>query len=137
MAKVNGSKIANDLYSIKNDIKIASLALSKTKEAKALEKLSKKQKDLEQEAFDYLVDNKVAALDGGKGKIGITESVVPTIENWDKFYAFIHKNKAYHMLGKKAKTESIRQYWEDNKKKIPGVDKFVVKKLSVQKGKEA
>jgi len=135
--KVNASKLANDLYKLKDEIKEAQIALSKTKEAKKLAKLVEKQKDLSEKAENYLLEEEISSVDGGTGKIGINETVVPVVEDWPKFYAFIHKNKAYHMLNKKAKSESVREYWEESGKKIPGVNKFTAKKLSITKGKNS
>ena len=71
-------------------------------------------------------------MQGHKSRVQVTESVIPTIENWKKFYAHIAKTKQFELLNRAPNRASILERW-DNKKQIPGVGKFHAKKVSCTK----
>lgn len=63
-----------------------------------------------------------ADLKGGMG-IRLTESVVPSVKDWDSFYAWVHKNKAYWMLERRPSVTGYRDVLTAGKT-IPGVESF-------------
>lgn len=63
----------------------------------------------------------------GAGKLGtitLSNAVVPQVENWDDFYAFIHKKKYYHLLERRPSVSGCREIFEMSGK-LPGVVPFV------------
>lgn len=68
---------------------------------------------------------------GGKASVSITQAVVANVEDWDAFYAYVAKNKFFHMLQKRVSDPSVREVW-DSGKKIPGVQPFTKRKLNVR-----
>jgi predicted metal-binding protein len=75
-------------------------------------------------------------IDGARGKlasVGINESIVPTVEDWDEFYRFIHRNKGYHLLERRAAAGAYRELLEQRKgKPVPGVVPFKKRTLSLR-----
>ena len=66
---------------------------------------------------------------GKSATVSITESVVPTVKDWDQFYAFIHKKKWYHLLERRPSVTGCREIFEMNGK-LPGVEPFTKRKLN-------
>lgn len=54
----------------------------------------------------------------------VSETVRPVVENWDEFYNWIHRNKAYYMLERRPAAAAYRETMETRKRPIPGVSKF-------------
>lgn len=75
----------------------------------------------------------LAGAKGRKASIGISESVVPQVEDWDVFYAFIHRNKAYELLERRASAGAFRERAASRKDKtVPGVVPFTKRKLTMR-----
>ena len=68
---------------------------------------------------------------GSKATVSISTSVKPSVEDWDAFYAYIHKNKYYHLLERRPSVTGCRELF-DTKGKIPGVVPFTQRKLNIR-----
>ena len=69
---------------------------------------------------------------GLKARIGVAESIVPQVEDWDRFYAFIRKNNAFELLERRPAAAAYRERAGSRKDKtVPGVVPFVKRKLSL------
>lgn len=67
-----------------------------------------------------------------KGRVAIDESVVPQVENWDDFYSFIHRHKAYHLLERRPATAAYRELIaQRGKKPVPGVVPYTKRSLKL------
>jgi hypothetical protein len=70
---------------------------------------------------------------GLKASIGIEESVVPQVEDWETFYAFIRRNNAFELLERRPATGAFREHAERRRDKtVPGVVPFTKRKLSLR-----
>jgi len=56
----------------------------------------------------------------------------PTVGDWEKFYAYIKRRNAFHLLQRRVSEPAIRELWEDNKA-VPGVEVFQDKDVSLKK----
>jgi len=56
----------------------------------------------------------------------------PTVRSWELFYKYIMDNNAFELLQKRVSPVAVREHWEAGEH-IPGVDKFPVDKISVQR----
>jgi hypothetical protein len=63
--------------------------------------------------------------------VSITESVRPSVENWDDFYRFIHRHKYYHLLDRRPSVTGCRELFE-TKGNIPGVVPFTKRKINLR-----
>lgn len=74
-------------------------------------------------------------LDGARGKVAVvavSQSSVPTVKDWDAFYAHVHRTKSFDLLQKRVSTSAYRERM-DAHEAVPGVESFVVTKLSLRK----
>lgn len=111
--------------------------LHETRELRlALEKVAAAVKDEEQRLVDHIIDN--TDLDKESGAIGrgykaiVVREEKPVVEDWDKLYAHILKKKDFTLLNKALSQAAVKELWED-KKSVPGVGKFLAKKISLTK----
>lgn len=73
-------------------------------------------------------------LKKGEGKlasVSISNTVVANVENWDAFWAWIAKNKHFHMVQKRASDPAVREIWESGKT-VPGVTPFTKRTLNLR-----
>lgn len=73
-------------------------------------------------------------LESAKGKFAsasITEVVKPSVEDWDKFYAYIARHKYFHLLERRPSVTGCRELFE-TKGKIPGVLPITLPKISLR-----
>lgn len=57
------------------------------------------------------------------GSVTVKVSVVPQVVDWEKFYAFIHKKKYYHLLERRPAVTGCRELFEGGNE-VPGVTPF-------------
>lgn len=62
----------------------------------------------------------------------ISESVKPNVEDWDTFWAFIHRNKAYYLLERRPAAVAYRELMERRRKPIPGVTSFIKRSINLR-----
>lgn len=68
----------------------------------------------------------------GVGSVSITESVVPSVENWDSFYEYIRENNAFYLLNRAPNSAAFREAITMGDT-VPGVVPFTKRNLSVKK----
>jgi hypothetical protein len=81
----------------------------------------------------------VAELDGATGKLGVAArkpTMVANVTNWDLFYAWIAKKKAWDCLHRRVGSTAVASRWE-NGETIPGVEQATVWKTVVKPIKKA
>jgi hypothetical protein len=105
---------------------------------KEVEREAESIKDQEKALEEHLLrEFGKAALDGARGSKGsakIDEKDTPRVTDWEAFYAYIHKNKAWELLQKRPGERACQERWEENEE-IPGVEKFKVIKLTITEAK--
>lgn len=67
---------------------------------------------------------------GKLARVSVTASSIPTVENWDAFYAYVKKSNSFDLLQRRVSDKAVMERWEAGKA-IPGVGKFTKKKLSI------
>jgi hypothetical protein len=75
-----------------------------------------------------------ATYKGDKGTISLTETVVPTVQNWDQFNKFILKNGAFDLYQRRISSTAWRDRLEAGEK-IPGVLEYTRQNLRVNQSK--
>lgn len=94
--------------------------------------LGPKCKEIEDHFVAQLSVGESSGVQGRYSRVQVAESVVPTVEDWEKFYAYIGKNKAFELLNRAVNRKAVQERW-DVKKQVPGVGRFHVKKVSCTK----
>lgn len=74
---------------------------------------------------------------GKVGRVEVKSKEIASVEDWEKFYAFLAKKKEFDLLNKAINQRAVQERWEQ-RKEIPGVGKFVKKVISLTgvKGKK-
>ena len=102
------------------------------KELEAQAKAIKEESDvIEAELMEQMNKEGVTKSSGRLATASINDTEQPQVENWDEFYAFIHKKKFYHLLQRRVSSEGCRELFEGNKS-IPGVTKFIKHTLNLR-----
>lgn len=63
-------------------------------------------------------------LSGTLATASISESVKPSVQNWDEFYRFIREHGYFHLLDRRPSVSGCRELFE-TRGAIPGVVPFV------------
>ena len=85
----------------------------------------------ENELIEQMDQQNITKSTGSKATVSISTSVKPSVEDWDAFYAYIHKNKYYHLLERRPSVTGCRELF-DHKGAIPGVVPFTQRKLNIR-----
>lgn len=89
----------------------------------AADALDKEVKDATQALMNAMGEAGTAKAASKLGTVTVKPSVVPQVEDWEKFYAFIHKKKYYHLLERRPSATGCRELFEGGLK-VPGVVPF-------------
>ena len=114
--------------------KIDALHALREEKRKIESKLSEKVSEiaaLEGELMDQMDAQNITKSTGSSATVSISVSVKPAVEDWDAFYAYIHRHKYYHLLERRPSVTGCRELF-DTKGVIPGVTPFTQRKLNVR-----
>ncbi len=85
----------------------------------------------ENDLIEQMDQQNITKSTGSRATVSISTSVKPSVEDWDAFYAYIHKNKYYHLLERRPSVTGCRELF-DHKGAIPGVVPFTQRKLNIR-----
>lgn len=85
----------------------------------------------ENDLIEQMDQQNITKSTGSKATVSISTSVKPSVEDWGAFYAYIHKNKYYHLLERRPSVTGCRELF-DHKGAIPGVVPFTQRKLNIR-----
>lgn len=101
---------------------------------KQLKDVDSEVKDLEAELLEAMHEQGLDQTRGSLATASISKSVVPQVEDWDKFHAFLIKNKMPWLLQRRVSADAYREVLERRKnRKIPGVSNFEKETLNLRK----
>lgn len=103
-------------------------------EGKKVEAMKKFVTKLEQWFIQELPDTDATGVAGKVARVQIKQKERPSVMDWDKFYDYIRKNRAFELLNRAVNTKAVKERWESGKQ-VPGVEKFAYKDVSVTKVK--
>lgn len=70
-------------------------------------------------------------ISGKKATISLSTSTSASVQDWDSFYAYIHRHKYYHLLQRRVSDPAYRELLESGKK-VPGVQPFNKTRLNLR-----
>lgn len=100
--------------------------------AKKAEEVAKKETELKDHVLNTF---KKDDIEGAKGKLataGINRRTVAQVKDWEKFYKYISKHKAFELLQRRVNDGAYRERLEAGEV-LPGVEPFQVVTLSLTK----
>lgn len=103
----------------------------KRKADAAAKKIEGEIKPLENEIMERMDAEQVGSSAGKLGSVKISEVVVPTVKDWDAFYTYIIRNKAFYLLERRPTSIAYREELKSrNDKPLPGVESFTRRTLT-------
>lgn len=70
---------------------------------------------------------------GRKASVSVQETIVPQVEDWDAFYAYVRKNNAFELLQRRPVAEAWREHAMNRRSKtVPGTVPFAKRKVSIR-----
>lgn len=96
------------------------------------EKLKERKAALEQRLIEELPASDAEGIAGKACRATIVTKRVPVVKDWAKLYAYVKKTGAFELLQRRLSTEAVEERWGD-KKQVPGIEGFTVKKVSLTK----
>jgi hypothetical protein len=80
--------------------------------------------------LENLEKSGATAIGGKRCRVTLTSKIVPTVANWDAFYAYVAKSKQFFLLQKRVSTAAVAELW-DAGTEVPGVNPLTVTDLSI------
>lgn len=96
-----------------------------------IKQLSGQMDVLENSLIEQMDAEGVSKSTGNSATVSISTSVKPSVDDWEAFYAYIHRFKYYHLLERRPSVTGCRELLE-TKGKIPGVVPFTQRKLNIR-----
>lgn len=96
-----------------------------------LKDLSKQESEQQQQLMTLLEEHGMKRVSNNSYTVSINESQVPTVQDWDAFYQYIHDNNAAYLLERRPSTKPYRELLEQGIE-VPGVVPFVRRTLSLR-----
>lgn len=87
--------------------------------------------ELENDLIEDMDKQGVSKSTGALATVSISSNVRPSVDDWDAFYAYIHRYKYYHLLERRPSVSGCNELLE-TKGKIPGIVPFTQRKLNLR-----
>lgn len=96
-------------------------------------KLTAQRTEIEEQILAKFEAEGVDQIRGTKATASLSENEVANVENWDDFYKYIHRQKAFHLLQRRVSDAAWREErMTVPKHKIPGTTPFNKKSVSLK-----
>lgn len=99
---------------------------------KEVDALASFEAELKEHLIQTLPKSDASGVAGRLARATITTKIVPTVEDWDLFYAYVRKTKDFSLLQKRVGEAAIAERW-DAGKEVPGVARFRAVGVGVNK----
>lgn len=99
---------------------------------KLVDEIEKDEKLVKEHIIKNLPKSQATGIAGKLVRVAVTEKEIPQVKDWELFFPWVAKNKAWDMLQHRISPEAV-QARLDAKKKVPGVEIFKTATLSMNK----
>lgn len=97
----------------------------------SIKQISEKMAIVEGKLIECMDAEGITKATGKKATVSISEQIRPNVQDWDQFYAYIHKNKFYHLLERRPSVSGCQELFE-TKGKVPGVVPFTARRINMR-----
>lgn len=118
----SASDIINTLFSLKQEEKQLSSKLGD---------LKKQIHELSEQLIDQFVDDNLTSSSTKQAKAVMTETVIPTVYDWEAFYDYIKDNNAWYLLEKRATSTAWREL-HNSGFTVPGTEPFTKYSINIK-----
>jgi hypothetical protein len=124
MARKTLGVISDELHLEREEIRRLNTELEKKKDAYGKKELA---------ALERMNKEGTSKVTGEFATMSISITTVPQINDWNKYYAYITRNKAFHLLERRPAAKAWREAVEERRgKPIPGATGFEKHKLNLR-----
>jgi len=109
--------------------KLGLLRVDKKRAEYEVKEINKSIEALERQLMDVMDDQGITESKNSTGKVALTESVYPHVEQWDQFHTWILENGYLHFLERRPAVLAYREAL-DMGKPVPGVLPFTKRKIT-------
>ena len=109
--------------------RLADLKSKKTYIESDLKNVESLIKDVEGSLMEKMDSEGINKSASSAGSVTIGESIVPQVEDWDKFYNYIWENKYFHLLERRPTVTGFRELYEMGRP-VPGVLPFKKRRVT-------
>lgn len=99
---------------------------------KQVEALQARETQLREHLISTLPKSDATGIAGKVARATIVTKTEPTVEDWDEFYKWLSKNRAWDCIQRRISAPAIRARWEAHKK-VAGVGTVQVVSVSLNK----
>lgn len=96
-----------------------------------IKEVEERLKEIELELMERMEHDGLEKATGSKASASITFSTVADVQDWDKFWPYIAKNKYWHLVQRRVSDPAYRELLEAGKK-VPGVQPFTKRRLNLR-----
>jgi hypothetical protein len=97
----------------------------------AIKQIGEKMSAIETDMIKQMDAEGIIKATGKHATVSISEQIRPNVQDWDIFYAYIHKNKFYHLLERRPSVSGCQELFE-TKGKVPGVVPFTARRINMR-----
>jgi len=99
---------------------------------KQVEALQARETQLREHLINTLPKSDATGIAGKVARATIVTKTEPTVEDWDEFYKWLSRNRAWDCIQRRISAPAIRARWEAHKK-VAGVGTIQVVSVSLNK----
>lgn len=94
--------------------------------------IKEKETALNNHIIEQLPKSDATGVAGKTARVRVLTKAVPVVEDWDKFYAYVSRQKAWELMQRRINTRAIQERLEAGKK-VSGTGEFTAVSVSVTK----
>ncbi len=121
--EATSGELVNAIWALREEIRA---------QTQVLEAMDVRKKSMEEELVKVMDSQKVEQVRGEKATATITPTIVAQVKDWTRFYSFIRKHDAFHLLERRPAHAAYRELMEKRKAPVPGVESFEKRTLSIR-----
>lgn len=99
---------------------------------KKAEEAKKVESFLREQILAYMAQEKVFNIGSATVQVNRHLKPKPSVKDWNMLYQYITNTGSFDLLHKRVTEKAVELRWEDGQE-VPGVEKFIVEKLTVTK----
>lgn len=100
--------------------------------SKQVDDLKEERDKVEAQILESMDEQGVVKASGSKATASVTETIVGHVKDWDRFYGFITRTKAFHLLERRVANGAYREELNARHKPIPGVEPFTKRSIGLR-----
>jgi len=87
---------------------------------------------LKEHLIRELPKSEASGIAGRSARAKVTSKELPQVADWGKFFAYVKRKNAFHLLQRRLSAPAIQEVWDDGKK-VPGIEVYNKIDVSVTK----